>query len=81
VSFKEVTISTPTGPVKKRVEVLLRPIADSQAVPSSQPQLPTASQSEDFDVALNVAMSDIIEDVPMHEPSKNKVVEIYICME
>jgi hypothetical protein len=76
VTFKEVTTDTRGGPVKKRVEVPIRPVAGSQAGPSSQPLLATASQSEDF----GVSMSDMFDDVPMREPSKNKVVEIHICV-
>jgi Putative zinc finger in N-recognin (UBR box) len=75
VTFRKVKTDTCGGPVKKRVEVPIRPIAGSQAGPSSQPLLATACQSEDF----SVAMSDMFDDVLMHEPSKNKVVETHIC--
>jgi hypothetical protein len=69
VTVKEVTVETPIGPVKRLVEVPLRPIVDSQAGSSSQLQPVPASQTQDFDVA----MSHTIDDAPVHESSTNKV--------
>jgi hypothetical protein len=74
VTFEEIIKDTPGGPVRKRVEVPLRPYPDSDPGPGSQPQPATASQTENFDVP----MLDIIDDVPMRESSNNKVVVIYI---
>jgi len=76
VTFKEVTIDILGGPVKKIVEVPLRPIADSQGPssqpqqPSSQPQVFPSSQIDDFD-AVGLHLDD---DHPMQGSFKNKVV-------
>jgi hypothetical protein len=68
VTVKEVTVNTSVGPVKKLLEVPLRPIASSQAGSSSQPQPVAAPQTQDFDVAV----SHTIDDGLVHE-SGNKV--------
>jgi hypothetical protein len=77
VTVKEVTIDTPIGPVKKLVELPLRPIASSEAGPSSQPRPLAASQVPDF----GVVTSDIFEDALNCETSRNKVVNTYAIAE
>ena len=72
VSVKEVIKETPAGPVKTLVEVPLRPIAGSPAGQSSQPQPVTAAEMQDFDAAV----PQIVDDSPIRESSKNKVVDI-----
>jgi hypothetical protein len=70
VTFEEVTINTPGGPVKRISQVPLRPNPDSQERASSHPEKFPSSETNDF-AEVSQHLDD---DEPMQEMSKNKVV-------
>jgi hypothetical protein len=73
VTFEEVTVNTSRGPVKKIMEVPLRPVPDSNVGRSSRLDRFPSSRIDDF-VGGRLYLDD---EEPTQELSKNKVVLVH----